>query len=66
MPEPQPLALLRRDIDRRPERIRKVLTDPKMRKLILGGVGNDDKKAIDALARQNQENALKTKPKVRR
>jgi uncharacterized protein (DUF2461 family) len=65
MPEAQPLALLRRNIDRKPEKIRAVLTEPKMRKLILGGVGNDEKKAIDAFTRQNQDNALKTKPKVR-
>jgi hypothetical protein len=65
MPEAQPLALLRRDIDRKPEKIREVLTEPAMRKLVLGGVANDAKKAIDAFASQNQDNALKTKPKVR-
>lgn len=65
MPEAQPLALLRRDIDRRPERIRKVLLDPAMRKHLLGGVRNDEKQAITAFTKQNQENALKSKPKVR-
>jgi hypothetical protein len=64
MPEAQPLALLRRNIDRKPENIRQVLIEPKLRKLVLGGVVNDEKKAIDAFTRQNQENALKTKPKV--
>lgn len=64
MPEAQPLSLLRRDIDRKPEKIRKVLTGPGMRKHILGGLPNDEKKAIKAFTRQNQDNALKTKPKV--
>ncbi|ETN40127.1 uncharacterized protein HMPREF1541_04402 [Cyphellophora europaea CBS 101466] len=63
MPEAQPLSLLRRDIDRKPERLRRVLTDPAMRKHILGGVPNDEKKAIKAFAAQNASNALKTKPK---
>lgn len=65
MPEAQPLSLLRRDIDRRPEKIRKVLTGAGMRKHIFGGLPNDEKKAIKAFAGQNQDNALKTKPKVR-
>lgn len=65
MPEAQPLALLRRDIDRKPENIRRVLTDPAMRKHILGGIAKDEKKAMQVFAGQNQDNALKTKPKVR-
>ncbi len=65
MPEAQPLALLRRDIDRRPEKLKTVLTDPTMRKLILNGITKDEKKAVKAFADQNRENMLKTKPKVR-
>lgn len=64
MPEAQPLALLRRNIDRKPENIRRVLTDAGLRKAIFGGISNDEKKAIKAFASQNAENALKTKPKV--
>ena len=64
MPEAQPLSLLRRDIDRKPVKIRKVLTGPGMRKHIFGGIPNDEKKAIKAFTSQNQDNALKTKPKV--
>ncbi|KPI42535.1 uncharacterized protein AB675_9758 [Cyphellophora attinorum] len=63
MPEAAPLALLRRDIVRKPEKLRKVLTDPAMRKHILGGIANDPKKAVKAFANQNQDNALKTAPK---
>jgi uncharacterized protein (TIGR02453 family) len=65
MPEAQQLALLRRDIDRKPERIKAVLTNAELRKHLLGGVSKDEKKAIKAFAQQNQENALKTHPKVR-
>jgi uncharacterized protein (TIGR02453 family) len=65
MPEAQQLALLRRDIDRKPERIKAVLTNAEVRKHLLGGVAKDEKKAVKAFAQQNQENALKTHPKVR-
>ena len=64
MPEAAPLALLRRNIDREPEVIRRVLTDTALRKTILGGIPKDEKKAIKAFVSQNAENALKTKPKV--
>jgi hypothetical protein len=65
MPEAQPLALLRRNIDLKPEVIRRVLTDAALRKTILGVTPNDEKKVIKAFASHNAENALKTKPKVR-
>lgn len=65
MPEAQPLALLRRNIDRKPHLLKQVLTEPQMRSQILGGIPNDEKKAVKAFAGQNTENALKTKPKVR-
>lgn len=66
MPDAQPLRLMRRNFDRRPEKIREILTNPAMRKHILGGISNDEKKAVKAFTGQNQENALKTKPKVSR
>ncbi|KAL2432810.1 hypothetical protein ABEF94_014172 [Exophiala dermatitidis] len=62
-PEAQALALIRADIDRKPKRLRRILTDPRMRKEILGGIPNDEAKAIKAFAAQNSDNALKTKPK---
>ncbi len=65
MPEAQQLALMRRDIDRHPERIKRVLTDAGVRKHLLKGIANDEKKAVKTFAASNQENALKTKPKVR-
>jgi len=63
MPEARPLALLRRNIDRKPTKLREVLSEPRMRKQILGVTSSDEKKAVKAFADQNKENALKTKPK---
>ena len=65
MPDAQPLLLMRRDIDRKPHKIKAVLMDEAIRKNILGGIPNDPKKAIKAFASHNSESALKTKPKVR-
>ncbi|KAK5090851.1 hypothetical protein LTR05_001028 [Lithohypha guttulata] len=62
-PEAAPLALLRADINSNPDQIRNVLMDAGMRKHIFGGVGKDVKKATQAFCKQNEENALKTKPK---
>lgn len=64
MPEAAPLALLRTDIDRHPHNIKRVLMEPRVRKEILGGISNDEGKAVKAFVSQNSENALKTKPKV--
>jgi hypothetical protein len=64
MPDAQPLSLLRQNIDQKPKRLRQVLTEPQMRKQILGVSSNDEKKAVKSFADQNKENALKTKPKV--
>lgn len=38
--------------------------EPAIRKEYFGGVANDEKKVVKALVAQNQENALKTKPKA--
>ncbi|KAK6373874.1 hypothetical protein LTS17_007843 [Exophiala oligosperma] len=64
-PEAQPLALLRTDINNKPHKLKRILMDPQMRKQILAGAPNDEKKVLKAFASQNSENALKTKPKVR-
>lgn len=64
MPEAAPLAQVRRNIDRKPNQIKRVLTDAGMRKEFFGGIGNDEKKAVKAFCSQNSEYALKTKPKV--
>jgi uncharacterized protein (TIGR02453 family) len=62
-PEAAPLALLRRDINRRPHLIKSVLTEDRLRKDILKVNAKDEKKAVKAFAASNAENALKTKPK---
>jgi uncharacterized protein (TIGR02453 family) len=65
MPEAAQLALLRADIDRKSHKLKNVLMNPGVRKHLLGGISSDEKKAVKAFAASNQENALKTKPKVR-
>ena len=64
MPEAQPLALLRRDVDRRSHKIKRVLMDAGLRKEFFGGIPKDEKKVVQAFVKQNAETALKTKPKV--
>lgn len=65
-PAAEPLSLLRRDIDRKPHNIKRVLTDAGIRRAFLGGVADNEKKAVTAFCSQsgNASNALKTKPKV--
>jgi len=63
MPDAQPLGLLRTNIDRKSQKLKRVLMEPQMRKQILGAA-SDERKAIKAFVAQNSENALKTKPKV--
>lgn len=55
---------MRKDIDRKSDKLKSVLLDPAMRKEFLSGIFKDDKKAVKAFVEQNKENALKTKPKV--
>ncbi len=64
MPEAAPLALLRRNVDRKSHKLKDVLTDARVRKEIFGGIPNDETKAVKAFVDRNQEGALKTKPKV--
>ena len=64
-PEAAPMALLRKEIDKKSHKIKEVLIAPDMRKEFFGGIGPDEKKAVKAFVGMNTENALKTKPKVR-
>ncbi|EFQ98360.1 hypothetical protein MGYG_01391 [Nannizzia gypsea CBS 118893] len=64
MPEASKLALIRQNIDRNSQRLKGILMHPDVRREILGGVPNDEKKVIKAFANQNKESALKTKPKL--
>ena len=58
--------MLRRNVDRKPHQIKKVLTETRLRKEFLGVKSNDEKKVVAAFIENNQENALKTRPKVSR
>ncbi|KAF2737521.1 hypothetical protein EJ04DRAFT_417914, partial [Polyplosphaeria fusca] len=64
-PEAEFVNKLRHDIDRKPHKIKRVLTDAGIRKSFLGGVANDEKKAVKAFVGQtsNQSTALKKHPK---
>ncbi|CAI6339284.1 unnamed protein product [Periconia digitata] len=64
-PEAGALSALRRDIDRRPQRIKQVLNDAGMRQCFFGGVGANDKKTVKAFVGQsmNSSTALKKHPK---
>lgn len=64
MPSASQVALLRDNIDRRPHRIKEVLTNDSIRRHIFNGIPNNEKKAVDAFAKLNQRDALKTRPKV--
>jgi hypothetical protein len=55
---------MRRGIDRRPQRIKAILTEDGLRKEFLKGAPKNDAKAVKAFVASNAENALKTKPKV--
>jgi hypothetical protein len=54
---------MREDLDRNSHRLKAVLGEEGMRRDILNGAP-DEEKAVKAFVNQNQESALKTKPKV--
>jgi hypothetical protein len=65
-PDATTLTKLRRDIDRKPHKIKAVLTDSGIREAFLDGVKDDGKKAVKAFTSlpMNRSNALKRNPKV--
>ncbi len=54
---------MRKDVDLKSHKIKAVLTAAELRKEFLGGIANDEKKAVKAFVGMNTENMLKTKPK---
>lgn len=64
MPEANAVALLRRDIDRRPQRIKAALKNAGIRREFLEGVPDNDAKVAKKFVAQSSQSALKTKPKV--
>jgi uncharacterized protein (DUF2461 family) len=65
-PEAAALAKLRRDIDRKPHKIKEALTNAGIRTAFLGNVGDNEKKAVQAFVNlaSNKSNALKRHPKA--
>lgn len=64
MPEADALAALRRDINRRSERMKAILCAPGIRKEYLGGISKDQAKVVKRFVDEHVESSLKTKPKV--
>lgn len=66
MPPASALGALRRDIDRKPHKIKRVLTDAGIRSVMFGGIPDDEGKAVKAFVNQhsNKSSALKKHPKV--
>ncbi|KAH7361258.1 hypothetical protein BKA66DRAFT_514747 [Pyrenochaeta sp. MPI-SDFR-AT-0127] len=64
-PDAASLSKLRRDIDRKPHKIKATLTNAGIRRAFLGGVQADEKKAVKAFTSlpTNQSTALKRHPK---
>ena len=63
-PDAAPLALLRRDVDRKSHKLKQVLLDERIRKEFLSGAKAKEGDCVARFAALNKENALKTKPKV--
>lgn len=64
MPEAPLLSKLRRNIDRHPQGLKRILVEAGLRREFLKGVANNEAKAVKAFCDHNSESALKTKPKV--
>ncbi|KAF2830105.1 hypothetical protein CC86DRAFT_367973 [Ophiobolus disseminans] len=64
-PEAATLAKLRRDIDRKPHKIKNVLNNTDIRRVFLRDVADNEKKAVQAFTNlpSNKSNALKRHPK---
>ena len=65
-PDAEPVALLRRDFDRKSHKLKNVLRDKAVRKELFNGVPDDERQVVKAFVELNKENMLKTKPKVSR
>lgn len=65
-PDAEPLRKLRREIDRRSNRMKQVLTDERIRRHFLGGVSTVEEKVVKAFVglTSNASTALKRHPKV--
>jgi len=64
MPEASSLALIRREIDRKPHKLKRILRAAELRREFLNSVSDDERKVVEEFASGSSVNALKTKPKV--
>jgi hypothetical protein len=64
MPEASSLALIRREIDRKPSKLKRILRDAGIRREFLDGVSDDEREVVKEFVDGSSVNALKTKPKV--
>jgi hypothetical protein len=64
MPEASSLALIRREIDRKPHKFKRILRAEGLRREFFDGVSDDDDEVVKAFVSGSSKNALKTKPKV--
>lgn len=64
MPDAARLSLLRQNIDRDSQRLKRVLRAADLRRDFFHGTPDDDDEVVQAFVRQNQDSALKTRPKV--
>ncbi|OJD35206.1 protein fam92a1 [Diplodia corticola] len=62
MPAADSLQRLRREIDLKPHKIKRVLNDVNIRKEFFDGIPNDEKAAVRAFTKKNAESALKVRP----
>ncbi|KAI9786422.1 MAG: hypothetical protein M1839_006882 [Geoglossum umbratile] len=63
MPEASSLALIRREIDRKPHKLKRILRAAELRREFLNSVPDDEKKVVEEFVSGSSVNALKTKPK---
>ena len=64
MPEASSLALIRREIDRKPHKLKRILRATELRREFFNGVSDDEEEVVKAFVSGSSKNALKTKPKV--
>ncbi|KAI9768938.1 MAG: hypothetical protein M1840_004534 [Geoglossum simile] len=66
MPEASSLALIRREIDRKPSKLKRILRDAGLRREFLDNAPDNDREVVKEFVGGSSANALKTKPKVGR
>ncbi|KAH0543212.1 hypothetical protein FGG08_002473 [Glutinoglossum americanum] len=63
MPEASSLALIRRDIDQKPHKLKRILRAEGLRREFFNGISDNEEEVVKAFVSGSNKNALKTKPK---